>query len=237
MDNIDKIYQEKKDKIEPFAFNKQTSAIFDNMAKRSIPLYNELQVIIAKIIVASYKPETYFYDIGCSTGNTIIELFKHTNNHIKIIAIDNSKEMIEIAKSKCAMLTIKWISAGVENMPFDNASVINAAYVLQFIRPQKREKILKTMYKGLIDGGTLILSEKTITGDTETDNLFSELYDEFKLKNNYSKLEIEQKKAALKDVLIPFSQEHYVDLLTKIGFRKIHIIVKYLNFMTVLAVK
>lgn len=237
MNKKDKIYITKKNNIENFRFDEKTAEVFDDMASRSIPYYADLQETIAYLTTKYYKKGTYLYDIGCSTGNTLIPLHKQNIEGLKVVALDLSKEMIDIAKQKCPYDYIEWVCAGVENVEFKPASVINISYVLQFIDRELRKEILKKSFDSLEEGGVLILSEKLMIKNEKLENIYIHQYENFKRANGYSDLEIEQKKQALIDVLRPFTFDEYIDILTDIGFKDINITMKYLNFTTMVAVK
>ncbi len=65
----------------------------------------------------------------------------------------------------------------------------------------------------------------------------TDLYHDFKLNNNYTRLEIEQKEEALKNTLIPITLDEYYDILKNTGFKHIEILFKYLNFQCLIAIK
>lgn len=49
------------------------------------------------------KHEESGFDLGCSTGETVKNIFKYNNQrkiNFKYIGIDNSKQMIKLAKKK-----------------------------------------------------------------------------------------------------------------------------------------
>ena len=59
-----------------WAFDKDVSKVFDKHVKQSIPFYNNFQKQMAKISEFYLKDFSIIYDIGCSTGNFILELNK-----------------------------------------------------------------------------------------------------------------------------------------------------------------
>jgi tRNA (cmo5U34)-methyltransferase len=237
MKKIDKIYQKKK-KITPFVFNKETADVFDDMLRRSIPAYSDLQAMIVDFITKFYKKNTVLYDIGCSTGNTIAELYKKSDCLFQIKAVDKSNDMITMAKKKCAKCRgVEWICAGVEDLSFEKASVIIASYVLQFVSPLKRKRVIKKMFKGLGKNGILILSEKVKAENKKIESIINKLYYDFKIKNGYTEQEIIRKEKALKDILITFTLEKYLKILQEVGFTKVQVLFRYLNFVSLIALK
>ena len=64
-----------------------------------------------------------------------------------------------------------------------------------------------------------------------------ELYSEYKLSKGYSKIEISNKREALENVLVPYSEKENIAMLKNAGFSKIESIFKWANFETFLAFK
>jgi len=236
---MDRIYRSKLNKIKPFAFDEATADVFDDMLDRSIPWYGELQRFIALLTERFYVDGTYFYDIGCSTGNSIISVSEVMGKtRVRFVAVDSSPHMIKRAQKKCyGIENIKWICDGVENIEFKNGSIVNMAYILQFIPEGDRKKVLERVFDGMVDGGILIFCEKTHSNSKIFEESFIDIYHDFKMRNGYSKLEIDQKRKALEKILVPMSLEEYEQILKDIGFREIRILMKYLNFTSMVAVK
>lgn len=241
MKKTDELFNIPKDRIEPFSFGREVAEVFDDMAERSIPCYNELQNIAAELAKRFYRPGTLIYDLGCSTGNTtarIIESFNAAGSATPaVVAVDSSVEMVDIAKMKCGERHVRWLCSGIQGMSFPDASVIVAAYVLQFIDPGMRQSIVNEMYRGLERGGILILAEKMRSDDGSLEPLMTDLYHDFKRRMGYSDLEIQQKASALEGVLIPFSPSENEALLRNAGFTHVETFLKSFNFTCLLALK
>jgi tRNA (cmo5U34)-methyltransferase len=58
-----------------------------------------------------------------------------------------------------------------------------------------------------------------------------------KRRNNYSEMEISQKREALENVLIPYKLEENRELLKSTGFRYVEVFLKWYNFCGIVAVK
>jgi len=58
-----------------------------------------------------------------------------------------------------------------------------------------------------------------------------------KRRNNYSDMEISQKREALENVLIPYKLLENRELLIKCGFRYVDVFFKWYNFTGMVAVK
>ncbi|RMG39153.1 MAG: methyltransferase domain-containing protein [Candidatus Dadabacteria bacterium] len=232
----------------PFRFGQRVARVFDDMAVRSIPLYNEVQRLSAALALKYYIPETHIYDLGCSTGTTIVALqdaFRDQaagkKNIPPIVGIDCSAAMVSAAKTKVSALkynrNISVEHKSIENVKFKRSSVVILNYTLQFLPLNKRADILKKIADSVVSGGILILSEKTAEQDALKENLFTELYYDFKLKNGYTLCEIEEKKKALEGVLIPLSEKQNSELAEAAGFTPVLKVLRGLNFVTFVGFK
>ena len=50
----------------------------------------------------------------------------------------------------------------IRDCPVEKASVVILNFTLQFIAPGDRDRLLRAIYRGMTDGGVLILSEKIL---------------------------------------------------------------------------
>ena len=82
-------------------FDNNVANNFDTHVEQSIPHYIDLQNYLVQLSEWYLKDQSLVYDLGCSTGETIKKILdlKITSN-FKIIGIDNSARMIELAKKK-----------------------------------------------------------------------------------------------------------------------------------------
>src|SRR5580704_16598335 len=84
----------------PFAFNEDVARVFDDMVRRSVPLYEEVAQILLSLAHAYCSEGSRIYDIGCSTGSTLLLLSKNLPFSLDLIGIDNSEAMIRRAQAK-----------------------------------------------------------------------------------------------------------------------------------------
>lgn len=239
--SVDTIFCEPKELIPPFTFNKDVAEVFDDMAVRSIPGYLELQACSFHIAERFLLPETTLYDLGCSTGTTLVSIAPIVQERAaRVHALDSSPSMIERAKEKTRSIynesPITWHVQSIEEVVIQDASLVLLHYVLQFTEPSRRKDILKNIYAGLVPGGALFLSEKVILNHPEAAFIES-LYYGFKRRNGYSVTEILQKRKALEGVLRPLTLEDNLTLLKEAGFPDPIVILENYQFLSILAVK
>jgi len=64
-----------------------------------------------------------------------------------------------------------------------------------------------------------------------------EIYEKYKLEQGYSRYEIAQKREALENVLIPYTEQENMALAKQAGFKDIQCVFKWGNFATFVAFK
>ncbi len=241
MEQIDQFFRKEK-KPDDFKFGASVVAVFDDMVTRSVPFYGEIQRMMTEIAADFARPGTYVYDLGCSTGTTLLNLNNVLPNEVHFCGVDNSADMLEKCKAnfEAATMTRKTelqladLNQGVE---IENASVVILCLTLQFVRPLYREKLLQDIYSKLNKNGCLILIEKVLGEDSLFNRQFIKYYYDFKRRNQYNEMEISQKREALENVLIPYKLMENRELLLKTGFSEVETFFKWYNFCGMVAAK
>ncbi len=244
--------------VPPFEFNEQVADVFDDMIKRSVPLYHESIIRQSRLAFHFHQPGTRIYDLGCSHGNVgmlIYDIFKERD--FSMIAVDSSMPMINkyrqrinahaapktgYGKSDGANFRrykkkINLVCGLAEDIRICSASVVIVNLTMQFIKLCKRDVFIQQIFDGLLPGGILLLTEKILHPDSEISNLNILFYETFKKENGYSELEISQKRDALENVLIPETLESHDKRLKNAGFSHVEVWLKWFNFASIIAVK
>ena len=89
----------------------------------------------------------------------------------------------------------------------------------------------------MVPGSAFILFEKILTEEKSLNRDFIDFYYDFKRRNNYSELEISQKREALENVLIPYKTSENVNMLKEAGFQEVEVFFKWYNFTGIIARK
>ena len=225
-----------------FKFNKEVATVFDDMVVRSVPFYTELQRMIAELTKDFAIKGTNVYDLGCSTGTTMINLDKVLSEDINLVGVDNSDEMLVKCKANLKHAGVKR-NVAYENqdlncsVELNNPSVVIFCLTLQFLRPLNRAKILKKIYEKLPENGAVILIEKILTEHAICNRLFIDHYYAFKKRNGYEEIEIAKKRESLENVLVPYQVSENESLLKSCGFRFTEVFFKWYNFTGLIAIK
>ena len=222
-----------------FEFDEEVAAVFDDMLMRSVPFYTQAQQITSHFAQLYLKENGRLYDLGSSTAALLIELYKSLPFRAELIGLDNSEAMLEQAKKKAgafgAQIALEY--ADILEYEYKEADVFISNYTLQFIRPLVREELVKKIYTALRDEGIFIFSEKLISHDKRLNKELIELYYDFKKRQGYSEYEIMQKREALENVLVPYSEEENIQMIKNAGFKHCEVIFRWANFATFIALK
>jgi tRNA (cmo5U34)-methyltransferase len=223
-----------------FHFGGPTAQVFDDMVSRSVPFYAEIQNMVAELCCDFATPGSTVYDLGCSTGTTLLRLDQLLEPDIHLMGLDNSPDMLALArdKAKAARRPVEFVLADFEEpLQLQQASVVMMILTLQFVRPLRREQVVQMICDALPHQGAFILVEKVVSASGLFNRLFIKHYYDYKKRNGYSELEISQKREALENVLIPYRLEENLALLKQAGFRKSEVFFRWYNFCGIVATK
>jgi tRNA (cmo5U34)-methyltransferase len=234
---VDKVFQKSINK--QFEFDEEVASVFDDMLSRSVPYYKQMQELTIDFALFHLNAHDKVYDLGCSTASTLIELSKHCPEPLELIGVDNSQAMLDKARHKCKAfgVNIEFINSDIHTVCLEPAKLIIANYTLQFIRPLLREKLIKKIYDALVDDGVFIFSEKIISSNKVLNKQCIDEYYKFKKTQGYSEFEIAQKREALENVLIPYTQDENIKMIKDAGFSHCEVLFKWVNFATFIAIK
>ena len=236
MTRQDKLFEDGNVSGLPFSFNQEVTEVFEDMIDRSVPGYRTSLNIIQQQTKQLFKEETNVYDLGCSLGASTIALLNAVHGDFKIIAIDSSESMIKACqdrfKEQIQADQVNFLNEDILNSEIKNASVVVINFVLQFLKISDRSKLLRKIYKGLVPGGILILSEKVHFNSKRKTEAMSDIYHSFKSLNGYSELEISSKRDSLEGVLVTETEDQHLARAKDSGFKKPDKLMSNLNFLT-----
>lgn len=222
-------------------FDKEVTKVFDSHVRKSVPMYDEFHNMISNMSYWFVEEETNVYDIGTSTGEGLKNLIDaHKNKNINFIGIDESKDMFMEAQGRFKDYpNVSLINGDIYNndIIINNASMVASILTLQFIPKRKRFDVVKKIYNGLNFGGALIIVEKVIGENARFDEMFIEMYHDFKINQGFSESEVFSKTRAIRGVMQPNTVNENIEMLNKAGFKNTDIFFKWCNFVGVVAVK
>lgn len=243
--NRDEVFSSDDERSSDFTFNAEVANVFDDMLNRSVPFYAEQQNLIKDIARCFWVPDTVIADMGCSLGTTLLNIAKTIPEASSLIGFDNSEPMLEKARSNIESnnesnrISLQYadLNGDIDALNLENASVVTICWTLQFIRPLKRDRLIRKIYDCMADGGVLIVTEKVLTNDSNMNRFFIDFYYEYKRRNGYSEEEILKKREALENVLIPYRFDENFELFRRNGFQIVETFFQWYNFAGFLCVK
>ena len=238
----DKVFSNPLDKIPDFTFDETVASVFDDMIRRSVPGYDTVISYLGVLAQHYAQKNSTIYDLGSSLGAATLSMHRQTRTlGLKHICVDNSEAMVKRCRSRLARhmpdADLSVICEDIENTEIKNASLVVINFTLQFLTPESRLALLKKIYKGLLPGGVLVLSEKLIFDNPLENQLQIDWHLTFKRGNGYSDMEISQKRAALENVLIPDTLEQHQERLKRAGFDESYQWFQAFNFASMIALK
>ncbi len=238
----DSIYASPVGEIGAFKFDEKVASVFPDMIRRSVPGYGAIISAIGLLAGRFCQDHSQCYDLGCSLGAATLSMRHQIRaKDSRIIAVDNSEAMIESFRKLLAQdegnVEVDVKCADIRDIEIENASVVVLNFTLQFIPIADRKGFLRKIYRGMLPGGILILSEKLHFSDPRQQVLQTEMHHAFKRAQGYSDLEISQKRTALENVLIAESFDQHRQRLADVGFSSAEVWFQYFNFASIIALK
>lgn len=225
-----------------FTFDDSVARVFPDMIKRSVPGYPTI-ISMTGLLAGKYASAgSSLYDLGCSLGASTLAMRQNIQQpDCRIISVDNSAAMLEHCKIIIDTDThdtpVTLTCANLQDVVIENASVVVLNFTLQFIPRELREKVISDIYRGLLPGGVMVLSEKVTFEDPHLDELNIELHHQFKLANGYSDLEVARKRSALETVLLPETLNQHKQRIADAGFNSCDVWFQCFNFASLVALK
>ena len=225
-------------------FNSKISKNFDSHVIKSVPHYLDIQNYVVSLSEWFLKDKTRIYDLGCSTGETINKIANlKLNNKIELIGIDQSSKMLEIAKKKNNKINNKSLKliydkkdlTKIKNLK--NNDLILSILTLPFLNFKQRKKLIKIIYKSLNKGGGFIFVDKIRSSNSAFEDIFNQVYFDFKLQKKLNPEQILNKSKLLRSSMNLLSANEINSQLNEIGFKKNDVFFKWFNFIGIIAIK
>lgn len=209
---------------------------FEKHINTSVPFYDVGHDIILELSSFFLMNNSSCLDIGCSTG-LLLNRIKQKLSHRKIsfIGLDTEKGMIKESKKKNKNIT--FLNKDYLKYNSKKHDMIISYYTAQFIQPKKRHLFFNKIYNDLNWGGALLLFEKIRAPDARFQDIYSLVYQDFKIDRGHNYSSIVAKSKSLKGVLEPFTDKGNINLLQNAGFKDICSVSQWMSFKGYLCIK
>ena len=240
-----------------FVFDDEVAAIFPDMARRAIPLYERMHEMHSRFVFKYYhkcakmikRTEPFrILDIGVSHGEFLCRLrlgFDRMTDMklaVGMAATEYSDAMIAKAERNFAgtIPVFEW-GLGLEDPPDDIAAVqfdvIACHHVLQFVPEGCKNTAFYQIGQLLKPGGMFLYADKSVCDDPFIDSLVDDEYKDWRVSNGYTREEIEAKTKALKGTMFPVPTDHTDYYAKNAGFKHIYDTAKMWDFRIAIMVK
>lgn len=221
-------------------FDDEVADSFDSHVKKSIPFYDELQRMVCEISEYFVKKGSVVYDLGSSTGETIARLAQvHKNKDgVQLIGYELNDDMIQQANEKVHSEKVRFINKDIKDANFSPApDFVTSLMTFHFLTLNNRRTVLNRIYESMNEGGALLMVEKIHADNSKFEDMWLELYWDFKKRMDLTSDQILQKAGSIRGVLDPLTIEENLDLLHQAGFEKAETFFQWYNWVGFLATK
>lgn len=208
-----------------FEFDESVAEIFPTMARAAIPQYEAFHEAHARMLRNTMCKGMKILDVGASRGQFASALLDQYGadfmRDVHMDMTDNQPGMLQRMRADFPDFNV--IESDLSKPDWGkhlahDYDVINCTYVLQFLPPAIQFERLHALLYRLRVGGIFILGHKAAPvvshdGDNDLYEAAHEEYIEFRLRNGYTKEEIEAKTRALKGSMFPMNHEHVLAAL------------------------
>ncbi|OAI45009.1 hypothetical protein AYO43_08605 [Nitrospira sp. SCGC AG-212-E16] len=204
---------------EDFSFKKH-AATFDRHINNSIRGIDHLRADCVSLSQYFIQKNSTVLDIGCSTGallRSVRDAYQNRYTSVQYVGLD-----IETAFRK------HWSTTRRGNVRFEIAdartfkgygkiSVVYSLFTLQFLLEKDRVPLVRKIYKRLLPGGALILSEKVLAKNAKIQDMLSGAYYDFKRKASTEKAILDKEKS-IRDQMHLWTEHKLFQMLLAAGF-------------------
>jgi tRNA (cmo5U34)-methyltransferase len=221
-------------------FKASEAVNYDDAIKRRIPLYSEIQTLMASLLPFSKKDYIRVLDLGCGTGSTSIAILKEFPL-ARMTGIDSSRDMLDIAAAKVKHTTwrVDFVRRDIRNFyPLPQGEgqgeggfdAIVSAFSLHFLNEDEKRGIFSQCVAALKPGGMFIDAEAVLSSSEKVYTTYMERWKEFQRSNGFSDEEIGSHMLRFIRDVKPLTVEKQTGLMKDAGFVDVECYFKYMNW-------
>jgi tRNA (cmo5U34)-methyltransferase len=221
-------------------FDENVSKAFDAHVEKSVPFYVEMQRMAVELSEYFVRDHSVVYDLGCSTGTTL-DLLSSSHagkTDVQFFGYDLSKFMVKEARKKVSRSNVRFFQKNITRVDFSPpANFVTSLFTMQFLTMAERRNLLTRINQGLIEGGGLLITEKVAAEHSCFEEIWTELYWDFKRRQGFTPEQVIEKANSIRGVLKPLTTDENIELLKQTGYSRIEVFFKWYNWAGFLAVK
>jgi tRNA (cmo5U34)-methyltransferase len=221
-------------------FDKNVSKAFDSHVHKSVPFYDEIQRMVIELSEYFVRDHSVVYDLGSSTGTTLDLLSRvHAGKEdVQFIGFDLSNFMVKEARKKINRPNVRFHHKNIVDVEFSpRPTFVTSLFTIQFLTLAERRTLLTRINESLIEGGGLLIVEKVSAEHSCFEDIWTELYWDFKRRQGLTPEQILEKANSIRGVLKPLTADENIDLLRQTGYSRLETFFKWYNWAGFLALK
>jgi tRNA (cmo5U34)-methyltransferase len=223
---------------EDFSFGRMALA-FRRHIETSIPGYkSRLIPDCVHQSVRFVQPGTNVYDVGCTTGHLLarVRRVNKARPNVSYIGIDIEPDFC-MYWDRHAGANLSFELRDARGYEFKDASIIFSLFTVQFVRPADKPALLDRLHAGLVEGGALIIAEKTLAETPRLQETLNSHYLDYKRGAGFTAEQILDKDLALHGQMTTWTETELRAALHQAGFRELTAFWRGLFFVGYLALK
>lgn len=226
--------------VHDFSFSEH-ALDFDDHIVSSIPGHADQLIPTCVALSRRFvQPGTTVVDVGCSTGRllaSVREANQAARPDVSYLGIDVVSDF-KPHWDKLAAANIRYEACDARIFDrFKNLSLALSIFTIQFVRPVDKLPLLRRVYDGLVEGGALIIAEKTLAETSRGQDAMTFPYYDYKRANGHSAEDILDKERSLRGQMTLWTEVELKGALRCIGFPVIEPIWRSYMFVGMVALK
>lgn len=197
---------------------------YDRDILNTIPYYDEVYNQIADVVsVAFLNKAVSWLDVGCGTGK-MAEVALEQCNVEKMICIDNSSAMLEVARQKIRFFYVAFLKLPMEGIDYDSQfDVISSILVNHYLSYEERRIAVRNCYHALKEKGIFITFENFAPCDEAMKNLYLKRWKKYQYSKGKSIEECEKHLSRYNTEYFPITIQEQIKILRDCGFMSVEI--------------
>lgn len=197
---------------------------YDRDILNTIPYYDEVYTQIADVVSTAFLNKAVFWlDIGCGIGKMAEVVFKQCNVE-KMICIDNSSAMLEVARQKISSSYVEFLKLPIEEVNYDSQfDVITSILVNHYMTYEERMIAARNCYHALKEKGIFITFENFAPCDEAMKNLYLKRWKKYQYSKGKSIEECEKHLSRYNTEYFPITIQEQIKILRDCGFMSVEI--------------
>lgn len=194
---------------------------FDWHIVASIPGYRELRTECASLSRRFVENDTTVVDIGCTTGSLLADI-RMANGparpRARYVGIDVEAGFEQHWRARRAYNLDFQVADALTFTGFAQVSLALSLFTVQFLPERHKRDLLGRIYRGLVEGGALIIAEKVLANTARFQDALTFDYYDFKART-FSAAEILGKERQLRGQMRLWTEDELVEALLESGFK------------------